>query len=1313
MSHDASGQTPDADRARFSVLSKDLGTLIHRMHHRLPGFAPDREAESHCDVLVVGSGYGGAMSAAMLAGARTKQGDTARVWVLERGQEYLPGRFPGRMADLAGHVRFSTPEGGEPRGVRTGLFDVRLNPDVSAILANGLGGGSLINAGVMAWPSPDVWQQACWPHHIRTQSAALQMQSDDVQEMLGSRLPGGVANTVQGAGQVPTKFNALAALSHGAPFQPLPITVALKSGTSSSDGVSLKACIACGDCATGCNNGSKISLDTNLLARADRLGAQLFTGATVLRIKPHAVKGWVVHVTHTDTKLRQSQVQPVEIHTLQLILAAGTFGSTEILLRSKEDVPSSEALGTRFSANGDLLLVAFDQTLPANAVARETLPPDQRQVGPTITGMIDLRTPASASAPATPPHVVQDLAVPAALQRLFEELFTTANMLHSLSRPDVESHQSQDARTDPLAINDQVIDRSSVLAIIGHDDANGRLTLTGLKTPPADQGDGAIKLTWPQAKQDPRLDQQVDALQRRSKASGTEGNILPSPQWRPLPSGTEFLVGNQRGPLLTAHPLGGCAMSDTMEQGVVNEFGQVWRPGGDVYRDLVVLDGAIVPTSLGINPALTIATLAHRALPELIRAWGLVAHDPKDTGPTRPRAMFWKAPTFKPPEPTTVLITERLRGLVAQRQLGIELTIRFHETQLALLTRGASRKTLQVDPVHSHVRVVRLPPSGPPWSSANTVFQAGLEGRLDFFHREASTPWQRRLRVLPAWFFNRGLSDAVQAVIERFQGKGDGASVGIWQRVVDAWNLASRAGEVRRFDYQLKVGRITQGALPPEWALPSVEGHMVQGHKRLVYARRSNPLKQLMRMELSAFPGLDGLLKDTPSPIWLEMDLNHLVEQGLPLARLGRQTDMPSALVDLASLLGWMARVMLNIHVWSLRKPNRPQPREFVRLPPATKLLPEPTRTWLPVVPAMAKGQVAQALLSRYERPQNERASGAKGPVPILLIHGYSTSGTTFAHPATNSGLAGYLWSHGHDVWIVDLRTSSGLCSATNPWTFEDIAFNDLPAAVAEIRKATGHAQIDIFAHCMGSTKLWMAMLDNQPRIDPGHIRRLAMSQIAPVMRFSPTNMFRAFVARYTQHFMPLAPYYFRPESDEEPGLADQVLDRLLSVLPYPRREFDIENPWCPPWKKAPWTGTRHRMDALYGRTMNLDNIAPQALDAIDDFFGPLHLDTISQAMQFARYHAPTNKEGDSVYLRPGRLIQVLEKLPIMSIHGEDNGLSDVSGAHEFKAYLASCDAQLAAKYQIHVIPGHGHQDCLIGHRAPEQVFPHILAFFQ
>ncbi|MDE2594429.1 MAG: GMC family oxidoreductase, partial [Burkholderiales bacterium] len=147
---------------------------------------PDEQG-FHCDVLIIGSGYGGAVAAAQLSKQATGLPTEARIWLLERGQAYQPGDFPDRTATLANHIRFSTPQQEKPRGNRMGLFDIRLGPDLQAVVGNGLGGGSLINAGVMIWPSVAVMQDAMWPKAIRQDAKNLLAWQQELIQTLGAQ----------------------------------------------------------------------------------------------------------------------------------------------------------------------------------------------------------------------------------------------------------------------------------------------------------------------------------------------------------------------------------------------------------------------------------------------------------------------------------------------------------------------------------------------------------------------------------------------------------------------------------------------------------------------------------------------------------------------------------------------------------------------------------------------------------------------------------------------------------------------------------------------------------------------------------------------------------------------------------------------------------------------------------------------------------------------------------------------------------------------------------------------------------------------
>ena len=1306
-------------------LSQGWESVLHGLRS---GELPVDELGCHCDVLIVGSGYGGAVAAAELAGGRRPDGRLARVWVLERGQEHLPGAFPSELGELPGHVRFSRAGHAGVSGRRDGLFDVRIQPDLCALVGNGLGGGSLINAGVMDWPDAAVFEQAHWPRAIREERPALEKRAHELARVLGARLsdgePGHDVNGVVSAGCAPPRLQALEALCGPGSFREAPITVALKA-QASADGVQLDACLHCGDCATGCNHNAKVSLDTNLLARARRLGARVVTGATAWRLSP-AATGWNVDVVHTDEQAQQREGRPHTLRAQRVIVAAGTLGSTELLLRSQgPDLPMSQRLGERFSGNGDMIAVLHDvhddqgEGVPINAVADEAQPPATRGIGPTITGIFSQR-PAGEL-----PHVIEDLAVPGPLRRIFEEVFRTADALHALGEADTSEHTGQPDDADPLATTSAVTLRSMAVALIGHDDADGRLTLraSGHAQAPSD---GQLDIAWPTLHDDPRFDARQQALREHCERKGWRTRVLPNPAWRPLPGTLEDLFGEQHGPLLTVHPLGGCAMGDDATRGVVNDLGEVFDPrlgdGLGVHEGLIVLDGAIVPGSLGTNPALTIATLAQRGVTRLRERWGWQAADAAP-GPLRHRPRLRAMPDPVAHERTRVELGEQLRGWWGDT--GIELALRFGPQDLQALVRGEpGARTLRVSPGHSAVRRVRRATQaevdahgGDPWHEAFTIDRQPLQGHLRVLHREPSGPLRRTVRGLWAWVLNRGWRDLGQHVAERARDRlrdrlrdrprGPGTQRSLMaeaaRRAVGAWRLASRAGEVRRFDYELQV----LGDGP--WA-----GERIEGHKRLSYTVAGNPWRQLMDVTLTQAPGLRHHAR---GPV-LSLDLAHLARQGLALLRVSHQHHLPDTWVDLIGLGLWATRLLLHTHVWSLRLPDAPRPGPVDRLPRSSSIgspaLPPHEVTELTVAPDLPDGTPVRLRLSRLRG----RTAEAQ---PILLLHGYSAGGTTFLHPSVPQGLARTLWDAGFDVWVADLRTSPGLPTATHPWTFEDVAHHDIPLAIDHVWRHTGERPVDVFAHCMGSAMLWMGLLgDPLPehgehealrQAMPERIRRIGMSQIAPLVSFAPDNLFRAFIARHALALLPQGPFHFRPPSQS--SFADGLLDRLLSTLPYPSDEWRRENPLWPPAARTPWVGSRHRMDLLYGRDFKLANLPPAVLDDIDEHFGPLNLATLTQALHMARAGGLASPDGEARCLRPERLAKVLQRTPVMSVHGRENALSSVTGLLRFRALVDELGPELAQRFTHHIIEGHGHQDCLIGVHAPKAVFPLVLDFFQ
>ncbi len=1328
---------------KSSWISKGLESLIHQLDSNRDQF--------DYDVIIVGSGYGGAIAASQLAGL-THDGRPLKLCVLERGKEYLPGMFPSRMADLPKHARFSTPASAAPKGNRDGLFDIRVNPHLNTVIANGLGGGSLINAGVMIEPKANVFDQR-WPASFRAGARDELFESlyPETRKLLGASDEKG-PNTISRHRQHQanplakhTQLNLLASdknrphKSHT--FHDASITMAMEDKLNSA-GVALNACNFCGDCATGCNHNAKDSLDTNLLVQAQQKGAELYTGAAVLKLESYTLtsgeKGWEVHVAHTRKKLRQRQGAPFKITAAKVILAAGSYGSTEILLRShQKKLPFSSLLGANFSSNGDMLATIFNQDNPSNAVACENDQPTERNIGPTITGVIDLRD--------RPERLlIEEMAVPGALRRVYEEMVTTTNTLAQLMTADKSNHRQGQPEQDPYSVDAEKIKRTSILAIMGDDGSNGSLELLTDDRNDRLEGDGALKVQWSGLPNNPLFPHQVKVLSELIENSQSGGFAQGNPAWSPLPeSMARFLGQGGKGPQLTVHPLGGCGMGDDHHSGVVDEYGRVFDlsyPGScdRVHDNLAVLDGAMIPTALGANPALSIAAIALRATRYLQSQWQYKAPaKAATTAPTEPSPL--SPPPFARPifadkskvavaKPTKVEITERIGGQVilsdAQQQpieCVVDITLRF-KPKAVLDFVHSSRRIMDVnneqeqdEPV-SRLRVfkkavweqlIRAGATDEQFDQ-NAIMVTPVRGTMEIMGRESATYNQRVYLSVMSWLQNRGLRDIYQGIENMVSAwflhptlspsNPDGAKGGLslLQKINDIKALGSRAGEIRTFDYQLSIDRPADGWPAGLGGFDSQQQSLpVIGYKRISYMKACNPMRQFEDMYLNQFPGLRPDHEQAhKKPAYLRFDSRFITHYNKPLIRVVEQQDQVTALADLGAFFGYFARILISVHLWSFRKPDEQLPGQPERLPGRIKGLPKPDITQLCVDKTgvgLAVDLPVNIRLTRYAQ------SNSTLP-PIVMIHGYSASGNTFTHHSINPNMARYFWKQGRDVWVLDMRTSSGMPTAMLPWSFEDVAFADIPVAVDHICQHTGKDKVDVIAHCMGSAMLSMAILAppentapyyRERSLLPKRIHKTVLSQVGPRVVFSPENIFRAYSLSYIRQMMPYLFYQFK--RSDAPSAVEELLDRLLSALPYPDGEFEQENPILP-WKKTPFVGTRHRMDALYGRTFSLNNLSRKTLNNIDDIFGPLNMETLSQVIRFAMHERVVNKNGENEFVTNERLKKYWN-FPTLSVHGDENGLSDISTLGRMEDTMKTAGRD----YRSAIFEGFGHQDSLIG----------------
>lgn len=501
---------------------------------------PPAELEGDYDAVVVGSGYGGSVIAARLAEAGL------RVAVLERGAERPPGAFPETATAL---VRQSSGNVGAWRvGAADALFRFHFERGLGALTGSGLGGTSLINAGVMLRPH-------------RPERALPRALLDD--EALEAGYDAALA-MLQPVSLDPARHRRSSVLARaGLGFRPVPLTVASEGGLSAA-GVPMAPCHGCGNCITGCNRGAKGSLDTNYLSHAARHGAALFTGVTVGAVRRSGA-GWLVEVDVPAFQRRRFEATPLHVRARVVVLAGGSLGSTEVLWRSRAaGLPVSSRLGQRFSGNGTFLGFTVGTADVMHALGEASMRSSGR-VGPTLLGMFDLRDRDAAM-------LLQDTAIPRALVPLLRPL---------------------------LGALGHRVEHLVAWSVTAGDEGLGRLTL---------RRDG-LRIDWPDAGRAGVLQKVSGELQTLSRHLG--GSHRDNPAWRWLPG----------APLLTTHPLGGCAMGHSGASAVVDTAHRVFA-GNDAatHEGLYVCDGSVFEGALGTNPAWTIAAMAERCARHIIDA---------------------------------------------------------------------------------------------------------------------------------------------------------------------------------------------------------------------------------------------------------------------------------------------------------------------------------------------------------------------------------------------------------------------------------------------------------------------------------------------------------------------------------------------------------------------------------------------------------------------------------------------------------------------------------------------------------------------
>ncbi|HET9858625.1 MAG TPA: GMC family oxidoreductase [Nocardioidaceae bacterium] len=517
------------------------------------------------DVLVIGSGFGGSVTALRL----TEKG--YKVGVLEAGARFEDDAYPTTSFDVTKYL--FAPEVG-----CYGIQRIDSLRDCLILSGAGVGGGSLVYANTLYEPLPAFYQDPSWcditdwqaelaPYYDQAKRMLgvvenpLRTPSDDVMEKVANDM--GVGDTFH-----PTPVGVF----FGGPGQQPGETVA--DPYFGGAGPDRNPCIGCGECMTGCRHNAKNTLTKNYLYLAEQNGAVVHPLTTVTRVRPRDGGGYEVQVRFTKAKVRRASARRT-LTADQVVFSASALGTQRLLHRMRDEghLPKlSDRLGHLSRTNSESILgaIAPDTSVDYSqgiAITSSFHPDEDTHIEPVRYGK-------GSNAMSLLQTVLTDGEGPEPrwktwLKEMWRE---KRNVL------DLYDMKHWSERT-VIALVMQTVDNSITTF-------SRRSRLTGRWFLSSRQGHGAPNPTWiPVANQAVRKMAQI--------INGRPGGSIGEPFNRPL----------------TAHFIGGCTIGTSPETGVIDPFQRVHN-----YPGLHVVDGSAISANLGVNPSLTITAQAERAM---------------------------------------------------------------------------------------------------------------------------------------------------------------------------------------------------------------------------------------------------------------------------------------------------------------------------------------------------------------------------------------------------------------------------------------------------------------------------------------------------------------------------------------------------------------------------------------------------------------------------------------------------------------------------------------------------------------------------
>ena len=508
------------------------------------------------DVIIIGSGFGGSVSALRL---REKGYSVA---VLEAGRRFRDKDFPKTSWRLRKFLY-------APAIGCYGIQRIHVLPDVLVLAGAGVGGGSLVYANTLYQPGDAYFNDAQWAS-ITDWKAELEPCFDQARRMLGVAENPYFSPSDQAMKDVATEMG----VGHTFQMAPLGIYFGEGKGIAAKDpyfggvGPDRNGCQQCGACMTGCKFNAKNTLPKNYLGLAESAGAQVFPMTTVKSFSQNVDGTWEIRAVKSNDPF----ATVIKFKADQVIVAAGTYNTQKLLhaMKRKTLPQLSNHLGQLSRTNSEALTGAMmpntDIDFSAgSAITSSFFPDEHTHIEPVRYGkgsnfmglMQTIMTDGYKSTGRRRHWIKQFIANPSLLGKILNVRRWSQRTVIALTMQNVDSSVTVSGKRGLFGWH-----------------------LTSTNDP--------LK---PNATYIPAANEVVRRIADKygGIAGGHIGDLIDAP--------------------FTAHFVGGCVIGENAEHGVIDPYHRVYN-----YPTLHIVDGSTITANLGVNPSLTITAQAERAL---------------------------------------------------------------------------------------------------------------------------------------------------------------------------------------------------------------------------------------------------------------------------------------------------------------------------------------------------------------------------------------------------------------------------------------------------------------------------------------------------------------------------------------------------------------------------------------------------------------------------------------------------------------------------------------------------------------------------